>query len=280
VAPRLDGWLSPGELLAGIAVARVVAAGRTHAEALAHLKAAPADLTALDYDGASIVAERHGWDVFSGHADDVSAVRTTLSTLTVVADPAWMRDVDRGRLAALGGLDQDATQCFRLGGLLDWDDSALDWWLDRAKWARARRDLRRRAAGEAAERKSLALERARLNGTELSVEWVSVHDGNAGYDIATWREVTPGEVAERRAAGREWRGHFVEVKSALAGDVVISRAECLFAERHETTWSLHVWRTANSMIEIEWARIRPHLPADNGDGKWEQVRVSVPALRA
>ena len=280
MARRSDGWLAPGELLAGIAVARVVAAGRTHAEALAHLRAAPADLTALDYEGAELTAGRHGWDLFSSDADDVIAIRTTLSALAVAAEPTWMRDVDRGRLAALSGLDSDATQCFRLGGLLEWDDSALDWWVERAKWARARRDVRRRAAGEAAERRSLAAERDRLSGTGLPVDWVSVDDGNAGYDIATWREIALGELAERSADGREWRKHFVEVKSALAGDVVISRAECLFAQGHDASWTLQVWRSANSMLEVDWAQLEPNLPLDSGAGRWEQVRVSVPALKA
>jgi hypothetical protein len=280
VAPRSDGWVSPGELLAGIAVARVVAAGRDHAEALAHLKAAPADLTALDYEGAEGVASRHGWQIFSSHDDDFLAIRATLSALTVKAEPAWMKNVDRGRIGALASLDDDAVQCFRLGGLLEWDDSALDWWLEQGKWARAQRDLRKRAAGEAAERRSLAIERALLAGTGLPVDWISVHDGNAGYDIATWRETRPNEAAERTADGRGWRRHHVEVKSALGGELIISRAECVFAERNEALWSLHVWRTVNALREATWSQLKTHLPTDNGNGKWEQARVSLVVLKA
>jgi hypothetical protein len=269
-------------LLAGIAVARTIAAGRELEAALLHVTNGPADLAALDYDGATRVAKLHGWEIFSAEPDDSVAIRQTLSALMVVADPDWSREADRGRERALDGIDEDSKQCFRLGGLLESTDDAHEWWLAAARWRRSRRDERKRTAGLAAEKRSLEIERGRLAGTGLSVKWVAVEDSTAGHDIETWREVASAiDSVESTADGRHWRRHYLEVKSALTGnEIFLSRGEWDFAAGHGASWSLHVWWRGDALIEIGVAKIAPHVPADSGRGRWDAVRVPSAVLRS
>jgi hypothetical protein len=276
-----NSWLAPAELLAGIAVARSMAAGRSLDAALLHVRLGPADLASLDYEGATRLADRHGWEVFSAELDDPAAVRATLTALMVVTDPDWSRQADRGRERALNGLDDDAVQCFRLGGLLDVTEQAIEWWLGAARWRRARRDERKRAAGLDAERRSLELEKRRLDGTGLTVSWVAVEDSTAGYDIQTWREANDHVFDKPTSDGRLWRRHYVEVKSALAGEeVFITRGEWDFAAAHSESWTLQVWRKVDTPSEIPVDRLAPHVPVDNGRGRWESFRVSSTVLRS
>lgn len=273
-------WLAPAELLAGIAVARTVAAGRSIDAAIQHVRQGPADLAALDYDAAIRLASAHTWELFSAHPDDSVAVRATLSALMRATDPDWSRDADRGRARALDGLDDDSRQCFRLGDLLETTDEAVAWWLEAALWRRSRRDERKRAAGLDAEMRSLELERQALAGTGLTVRWMAVEDATAGYDIQTWRETEAAVAEVTTTDGRHWRKHFVEVKSALSGEVFLSRNEWDFASTRAGLWTLHVWRKGNLPNEIEVTTMGPHVPTDGGRGRWDGMRVPSAVLRS
>lgn len=206
-----------------------------------------------------------------GPADDLPAVSyQRLIELEVASMPAWLAAVPRGRHALRDALAADARECFRRAGVFD-DNPSPDIvaFLDRvANSARALANVPLVDSGRQAERLSFELEVSRcasLPGAP-AVEWVALDDNSAGYDILSSQSID-GRVARK----------LVEVKSCRGKPMrlIMTRNEWNTACRQPQAYVVHLWDVINGQLhELSWDDLRGHMPADQGDGRWDSATVT------
>jgi hypothetical protein len=278
----MSGSIRASSLYAGIAIARRLDQHDNDAvAAVRYMLQGPADLAALDFGSAHVVAARHTWSVFSAAASDEIAFRETIRNIASLERPVWIERAPLGRARVVDSVDADVQQCLRIAGLLGSEEAVLGWWDDIASEARLRQQLRRLQAGREAERRSLERETMLLVGTGLEPTWLGIEDNTVGFDIRTWRSCPASEAGARLAQnGDYWREHAVEVKSAMRGDPVrLTRREWEEATLRRDRWELQLWlpnQTAPRVISL--SKLVPHIPNDNSSGQWTEVRVPVGAL--
>lgn len=197
-------------------------------------------------------------------------LRRLLNYMIRQLQPAWALSIPYGRQFVISSVDDDTRQCLRNAGLLHQpgDSESQAWWDALAAEFRRLRDDRLLEIGRRGEELSLSLETARLSGTGRVPEWVALEDNTAGYDI---RSHDPGTLAERP----------IEVK-ATTGQVAqfhLTRNEWTVATLFQEQWRLHLWLlTEQQLLEFTFDQVAEHIPADHGDGLWQEVVVRMPRL--
>ena len=187
-------------------------------------------------------------------------------------EPPWLRLVPYGREKLRVALADDQIQCFRDAGLLDDvpDDDALAWWDRLADLMRGTADSEKMQRARHAERLSLEFEvnRTRSLGISKTPKWVALEDNSLGYDILSYDIDPEGLVVTR----------LVEVKSRLSDAVFITRHEWDSASGAAQRSVLHVWDLPEERLhEYRVHEVAPHIPIDQGNGVWQDVRIALPA---
>src|SRR5690606_4196512 len=102
-------------------------------------------------------------------------------------------------------------------------------------------------------------------------EWPGFDDNYAGYDVLSY---------DRGETGLQNR--LIEVKSTSASPLrfILTRNEWNNAEKSGDAYVFHVWDMNNEppVLHVRTvADVAPHIPSDNGKGKWNNVAVPVTA---
>lgn len=192
-----------------------------------------------------------------------AAVETVISA----RQPFWARLAPAGRNHVLQALGINGAQCLRAAGLLGASPRVTDWWDALAMANRGERDARLLARGREGERLSLDYERARLarGGIAREPVWVAIDDNTVGYDILSYALHEGSEVSR-----------LIEVKTTQAASprMILSRNEWKTAEQFGPAFEFHLWSLPTGNLTIfSVEQVRPHIPADNGQGKWESVEI-------
>ncbi len=181
--------------------------------------------------------------------------------------PVWARLAPAGRNHVLQAIGVNGVQCLRSAGLLSSDSRATDWWDMLASANRGERDARLLAQGREGERLTLAYEKKRLlkEGIGRDPIWVAIDDNTVGYDILSYVWHDEAEV-----------NRLIEVKTTLSVPprLFLSRNEWITAERYGAAFEFHLWDLKTQHLTIYTVdQIKAHIPADNGQGRWESVEI-------
>jgi hypothetical protein len=225
---------------------------------------------AFDYIGGIAINELLGPTFDSPNT--VAGLRPVIFELVRRAQPWWLRLVPYGREKVRANLGQDQVQCFREVGLFDAipDVETVAWWDELAAAGRATVEVERMSQARYAEQMSLDHERERLLQLDIKLEpeWVSLEDNTLGYDIRSY-DLSDGQVVSR----------LIEVKSTTADRIFITRNQWDNAASAQPHFCFHVWKLPErSVTEYSVTRIRSHIPADMGQGLWEEVRIDLSGI--
>ena len=238
-------------------------------DAIASLYRARASSTGLDFRGGLTLIRKLDpsldWQLSQAH------LRLFVFEWVKMAQPLWLRLVPYGREKLRGALDDDQIQCFRQAGLFDEmpDADALDWWDRLADLKRGSGDAERMKRARHAERLSLEFELGRLKCLDIrrAPKWVALEDNSLGYDILSY-DLDGGLVVTR----------LVEVKSRLSDEIYITRNEWENATGAPRRSVIHVWDLPEERLrEYRVRDVAPHIPLDQGNGAWQDVRIVLPA---
>ena len=187
--------------------------------------------------------------------------------------PAWAKTMKRGRKRFAAELSPDDRAIFDAAGLTVDSPSheLIEWWDDISGQARLTSNLVSMRQGRAAELLTIESERTRLKSIGISKEpeWLGLDDNFAGYDVLTYDKSEMGLVNK-----------LIEVKSTIASPprFFVSRSEWQKAEQSGKTYSFHIWemqRTPPQLHIRSVADVAPHIPTDNGRGRWTTAEVRV-----
>lgn len=186
--------------------------------------------------------------------------------------PWWLRLAPSGRERLKPVLTPNELQCLRRAGLYDSnpDAAVVSWWDRLAALTRGLVEVERMEQARSAERLSLERERARLLSLGLAVEpeWVALEDNSLGYDIRSY-DLQDGAIVSR----------LIEVKSTLADSFHISRNEWRNADSAATQYVFHIWKMPDEeLCELPVTAVRPHVPHDLGNGRWQDTLVSLTGI--
>jgi hypothetical protein len=268
-----DLFLRASLIYAGTEIAREQAtSGRTPDEALGHIKQGAAGRRGYDYPAAFRIAAEHGWDIFSADPDAETAFRETVTRLLDLRRPLWVRVLPAGRQRVVQSLDDDTRQCLEIAGLMGTEPYVVAWWDRLAALGRMWEEETRVTVGRDAEQRAMAYEWERLAGTDRAPRWLAIEDNGAGYDIQSWRP--------RSADLADLHEHYIEVKgSSRNGIIHLSRGEWSFAVAHAPAWEMQVWLPEAPLPAVlTVADVNPHIPANQGEGRWAEVEIPTDRL--
>lgn len=235
----------------------------------------PADESSYDYHGAEGLISRYGISIFSKNDESALAFRETLMNYVSAGGAGWPELIPAGRRVVLRSLTPNERQCFEIAGLVEGNSiDVVQWWDSCAALVRSRRSDGVANDGREAERLSLQLEEARLEGSDLQPIWIALEDNGFGCDIQSFRPGPDGWTNPRP--------HFIEVKSTLGRQrFFISRNEWSFAVRHSDSWELQFWdmrlMECRSLNVDDLAR---HVPINSGVGEWISTIISMEGFDA
>ena len=200
--------------------------------------------------------------------DAVRALRLQLTDFIETVKPTWCSLIPRGRRETLAFLPVDARQCFNEAGLSNsYDEEVVAFWDRAANLSRGRTNDILVEIGREGERLSLAFE---TNRTGKVPHWTAIDSNAAGYDllsVVSRDDSTPLKI---------------EVKAVKRAD-----ARAFFLTRNEWNcatgygeYVLHLWLLDERPAPLvkSTAELSQHIPADNGAGTWQSVKVAVPMV--
>lgn len=196
---------------------------------------------------------------------DVCRLRAQLLNMISFYQPIWAKKIPSGRAEARGAFPEDAKQCFSEAGLLDsWNDELIEWWDKLAQTTKAKKYNELLQIGRDAERRSVNFELAR---TGQHPTWQSLESNYSGFDVlsrVSSSNDTPLKI--------EVKGSTLSIKQAY---FTLTRNEWNTAE-NSLYYCLHLWSLSANPVSVRVVDkdlLRPHLPHNQGDGKWENVRI-------
>lgn len=221
----------------------------------------------LDYRGAKQLMSILDWDMEWDATQ--SSLRRFITKLVEYSDPFWLRYIPSGREKVREALSMDVSQCLREAGLFDPmpDVDTIEWWDKLAANIRGRIDTEQMSRARHAERLSIEYESKRLSeiGIRKVPEWVSLEDNTIGYDILSYDQVDTYIVSK-----------LIEVKSTLNNTIYISRNEWRNASTSIDQTVFHVWvLPSEDLYEFTVTEMKDHIPNDQGDGIWQEVKVTI-----
>ena len=239
------------------------------AEVVATLTRVRASSTGLDFQGGSTLLRKLDrsvpWQLTEHH------LRRFALEWIELSEPSWLRLIPYGREKLRVALTDDQMQCFREAGLFAEvpDDDALAWWDQLADLMRGTADSEKMRRARHAERLSFDFEvnRTKSLGISKTPKWVALEDNSLGYDVLSY-DVDPNGLIVTR---------LVEVKSRLSDSIFITRNEWNNASGAAQRSVLHVWDLPEERLhEYRVHEVAPHIPIDQGDGVWQDVRIALP----
>jgi hypothetical protein len=235
-------------------------------EAVQIAKESTSDSAAHDYEEATSVFQSGLSQLMSDSMQD--QILEIVTHLTNSNDYPWKQFAHRGRQWVLERLSPNEFQSFKAAGLteIEMTDEIREWWdclTTNIKTGSSDFSFREW------EKRSFELEKKRLasEGCPLSCQWVALEDNFIGYDILTYQKTLNG-----------WQKHYVEVKSSETGifRFHLSYREAAIAIRFPNDYSLHFWDTkSETLSELSGMDLLAHLPLDQGQGKWQEVLVTL-----
>jgi len=215
-----------------------------------------------DYEGALLLAR---FASFPDIADLPRSLRSLLYDLIKETQPGWLSVVQTGRDAVRPWLTSNAFDVFTQAELFSTTPNieVVEWWdkLAMRMWASTDPALLR--LGRQAERQSFELERARLAEEQCSevVQWISLDDNTAGFDIASWKH-----------DGHSWVPLLIEVKSTVntGPTFYLSRNEFETAKRARSNYIFHIW-VRNKLCVLDRDTVVSAAPIDTNTAHWENA---------
>ena len=187
--------------------------------------------------------------------------------------PIWAKTMRRGRKRFVNSLNPDDLDVFAAAGLLDdlAPPNVVTWWDEVSGFARVISDQVKIEQGRAAEMLTLEHERSRLReiGISKEPEWPGLDDNFAGYDVLSFEHGRTGVVSR-----------LIEVKSTIVSPLrfIITRHEWRKAKSTGEAYIFHVWDMSKEPPVLHTrhvAEVAPHIPTDNGKGRWNNTEVPV-----
>ena len=268
---------SPGFLYSAFKLLSILSAERYDLHALAsalpRIEIRPAiDVVNFSIRLGWVMMDEAGYAVLSESAksiieskDHPSRMRLAIKDHINVDRPAWAQLIPRGRSETLSVLSPEVRQCFFEAGLeTDFNDTTVEWWDRFADIARGKKARRQTSIGRAGERLTIEFETRRTGEKPL---WQAVETNLAGYDVLS----RLGKSDDDRL--------MIEVKTTSTsiefGRFHVTRHEwetCRLAGQYQ----FYLWVIGEGeplLARLVPDQIGDHLPADNGDGKWESTVV-------
>jgi len=185
--------------------------------------------------------------------------------------PKWSRNIPLGRSKFFGKLSDEDQSIFRRAGLMIHPpgEHIVAWWDEIESQIRFARSADNHERGRLAEQLTLQHEAAYLErvGLAETPEWTAIEDNTAGYDVLSYRPGKFGPISR-----------LIEVKSTLISPVRfhVTQNEWRKAQGAPESYKFYVWelhKEPYEMHELAVAQVAPHIPSDNGEGKWQDVIV-------
>jgi tetratricopeptide (TPR) repeat protein len=212
----------------------------------------------ISEDGSITLTER-GEDLRRLGAAE-ACLREQLFDVLLVEAPPWSRRMIQGRYEALKAMPDDARQCFQDCGLAEGTaDDIVAWW-DRATGSlRTERSKVLNEIGRRAERFSLQFERARTGKEPI---WQGLETAVSGYDV-----LSVIDTASDKRLKIEVKGSSMKKSEA---SFFVSRNEWNTAST-SPAYHFHLWlvRDDPRLFVVPAQNVLPHIPADQGSGKWQ-----------
>lgn len=187
--------------------------------------------------------------------------------------PIWLKAMRSGRRRFVQTLDPNDQDVFAAAGLMDdpTPHHVVTWWDAVSGHARLMFDQQKMEQGRFAEILTIDYERSRLNalGIKKEPEWPGFDDNYAGYDVLSYDQGETG-----------LQNRLIEVKSSSVSPLrfILTRNEWTKAEKSGNAYIFHVWDMNKEppVLHVRTvADVAPHIPSDNGKGKWNNVAVPV-----
>jgi hypothetical protein len=234
------------------------------------MKSVDADGATFDFEAA---LELHHVLPHSCQTDDAIAFyRDCIDVIMLNQRPKWSKTITYGR-KFVHKLARDEVQCFEAAGLLEDppSDRAVLWWGQTSGLARMISDGVRNEQARAAEKLSFIHETERMArlGIPGVPKWVAVDDNQLGYDILSFDPGPVGPVSR-----------VLEVKSTIASPLrfFVTRNEWEVCQKMGSAYHFHIWDLTNGVLhERAGADVAPHIPEDQGTGRWSAVEIRVGA---
>ena len=187
--------------------------------------------------------------------------------------PVWAKMMRQGRTRFFDKLNVNEQDVFTAAGLMvnPTPRIVVQWWDSVSGYARLFTDKGKMEQGREAEILSLQYERNRLSeiGIDLEPEWPGFDDNFAGYDVLSYDHSSTGITNK-----------LIEVKSTTLSPMrfMLTRNEWEKAERAGNAYIFHIWDMNQSTPKLHirsQSDVAPHIPKDNGNGKWNLTEVRV-----
>ena len=227
-----------------------------------------ADAHSLDMEAVAYLSEFVEKNCpLDGHAFYQTCIRGVL----LKHQPVWVKLMRQGRQRFVQKLNPNDRDIFAAAGLME-DPTPLHvvtWWDSVSSYARLLTDQEKMERGRTAEILTLEYERERLKvlGINIEPKWPGFDDNFAGYDVLSYDQGPHGI-----------QNKLIEVKSTTASPLrfILTRNEWDKAQQAGNAYHFHVWdmnQTPPLLIERTVADVTPHIPVDNGKGRWTNTQV-------
>lgn len=200
------------------------------------------------------------------------SMRLQIEDFIEVFQPRWAKIIPHGRFTAINMMAMDQKQCFREAGLLENPPSkdVVQWW-DKlsAKTRGQQRDLNNEI-GRKGEQLSIAYEFRRVG---ITPKWQSIESNSDGYDLISIHSLNNNIklTIEVKAT----------TKSIKWGCFYLTRNEWFFA-LNAKFHQFHLWSDIDTetpkLACLTINELNPHIPHENGLGKWESVKIPFHAI--
>jgi len=142
-------------------------------------------------------------------------------------------------------------------------DAIVQWWDELGGLARGFRSAGAMAVGRKGERLTLAYETQRTGSEAI---WQSIETSFSGYDVLSVVsdvDATPMQV--------EVKASELRLKDAFAHISANEWESAQSARAHQ----FHLWHVGSppQLAVVDVGQMSGHIPSDQGDGRWESVRV-------
>lgn len=208
-------------------------------------------------DGSIVLTER-GQALRAFGAIDV-CLREQLFDVLMAEAPPWSRRMIQGRFEALKAMPDDVRQCFVDCGLTSGiADDIVSWWDKATGSLRTERSKAMHEIGRRAEKYSLQFERKRTGREPI---WQGLETAVSGYDV-----LSVLDVGSDKRLKIEVKGSGMKKNEA---SFHVTRTEWNTATT-STDYQFHLWlvRDDPKLFVVPAKDVLPHIPADQGSGKW------------
>jgi len=247
--------------------------GTPISDAVRQLQNGPAYLAGYDYRRAVELADQVGWDAFTFEGARYTQLRVTLKELALRLKPFWARVSHLGRNRVLQVVSGDQRQCLEFAGLLETppSDEVVTWWDEIGAFFRAEEEQRNVEIGREGERRTMEYETKRLKSEGIPKQplWIALDDNRAGYDVLSFQKLSTSQIEDLR----------IEVKASSYSPThfILTRPEWDEASRQPDLHLFHIWNLeTEELLRLSVEDMAPHMPLDNGNGLWREVRVTLP----